>query len=224
MNLTKYTFLYNYVPSLKDIIENKKLTIYQEKSLNIITKHYAQVPLENINKKVLRKKIKLLKSNILISDLKKRSFLLNEKVINSIEFKNAKTIFCYISFRDEIDTYRILDFCLKNGKILLVPKIESKKNMTASMIKNLDNLEKNNFGILEPKDCEVINKNDIDLAIVPALAYSPLGYRIGYGGGYYDVFLKDFKGFSIGMVLKELLIKGLIPEKNDIPVKKLFIQ
>ena len=78
--------------------------------------------------------------------------------------------------------------------------------MIPAVINSLNNLERNKFGILEPRKYKIIDKNDIDLVIVPAFGYNPLGYRIGYGGGYYDVFLKDFKGFSIGMVLKDFLI------------------
>ena len=223
MNLSKYCFLYDFIPSLKEVIENKKLSFKQKRSLKFIFKYYDVNIIKN-NKKILRKKIKLQKSKISIAELKKKSLLLNERIINSEEFKTAKSIFCYISFEDEIDTFKILEFCLKNNKILSVPVIKTDKIMIPAVINSLNNLERNKFGILEPRKYKIIDKNDIDLVIVPAFGYNPLGYRIGYGGGYYDVFLKDFKGFSIGMVLKDFLINDLIPEKYDIPVKKLFIQ
>ena len=199
------------------------MSFKQKRSLKFILKYYDVNIIKN-NKKILRKKIKLQKSKISIAELKKKSLLLNERIINSEEFKTAKSIFCYISFEDEIDTFKILEFCLKNNKILSVPVIKTDKIMIPAVINSLNNLERNKFGILEPRKYKIIDKNDIDLVIVPAFGYNPLGYRIGYGGGYYDVFLKDFKGFSIGMVLKDFLINDLIPEKYDIPVKKLFIQ
>ena len=59
---------------------------------------------------------------------------------------------------------------------------------------------------------------------MPALAYNALGYRLGYGAGYYDKFLKTYKGISVGMILKKFFINDLIPEKFDQPVKKIFIQ
>ena len=223
MNLSKYCFLYDFIPSLKEVIENKKLSFKQKRSLKFIFKYYDVNIIKN-NKKILRKKIKLQKSKISIAELKKKSLLLNERIINSEEFKTAKSIFCYISFEDEIDTFKILEFCLKNNKILSVPVIKTDKIMIPAVINSLNNLERNKFGILEPRKYKIIDKNDIDLVIVPAFGYNPLGYRIGHGGGYYDVFLKDFKGFSIGMVLKDFLINDLIPEKFDMPVKKLFIQ
>ena len=224
MNLSKYIFLYDYIPSLKQVIENKKLTFKQRKSLKIISMHYGKKFLKSSNKKILRKKIKLRKLNISITELKKKSLLLSEMILNSNEYKKAKSIFCYISFEDEIDTFKILENSLNNNKILSVPVIKTNRGMISAIITSLDNLEKNKYGILEPINYQIIDKNDIDLAIVPGLGYNPLGYRIGYGRGYYDIFLKDFKGLSIGMVLKDFLIQGLVPEKFDIPVKKLFIQ
>ena len=93
--------------------------------------------------------------------------------------------------------------------------------MIASKITQLDNFKKNKYGILEPQKIEKINKIDIDLVIAPGLAFNTLGYRIGYGGGYYDNFLKNFEGMSIGMILKEFILTTLIPEEFDQPIKKL---
>lgn len=223
MNFLKYKFLYDFIPSLKDVIESKKLSFSQRRSLKIISKYYKSNSLKDFNKNILRKKIKLQKANISIAKLKKKSLYLNKKVLNSCEFKAARSVFCYISFGDEIDTFKILESCLKNSKILSVPVIKAKRIIEAAIINNLDNLVKNKYGILEPVSYRAMDKKDIDLVIVPAMGYNTLGYRIGYGGGYYDFFLKDFNGFSIGMVLKEFLIPGLIPGYFDIPVKKLFI-
>ena len=165
MNLSKYDFLYDFIPSLKEIIENKKLTLSQKKSLDVISRFYNKEPLESNNKKILRKKLKLLKSNISFAELKKRSLLLNEKVINTKEFKKAKSVFCYISFEDEIDTFNILEDCLKSNKILSVPVIKNNRIMISAIITSLDDLEKNKYGILEPINYKTIDKKDIDLAI-----------------------------------------------------------
>lgn len=223
MDLKKIELLYNYIPSLKDVLEIKDLKYNQKRSLKFIFKYYNSNPLKKNNKKILREKLKAERSKISKLKLNRLSLLLNEKVLNSKEFKNSKSIFCYISFNNEIDTFEILNFCLKNKKILSVPVIKGKKIIPAK-ITSLDNLIKNKFGISEPKKYKVMNKKNIDMVIVPGICYNPLGYRIGYGGGYYDDFLKDYKGLSIGMVLKKFLINKFIPEKIDIPVKKLFIQ
>ncbi len=222
MNLKKFDLLYNYIPSLKNVIENKKLTTNQKRFLNYVIKHYNSNPLKKNNKKILREELKTKRSKLSRLVLKKQSLLLNDIVLNSEEFKNSKSIFCYISFNNEIDTFEILNFCLRNKKILSVPVIKGKKIVPAK-INNLDNLIENKYGILEPKKYRVMGKKNIDLVIVPALGYNPLGYRIGYGGGYYDDFLKYYKGLSIGMVMKKYLLTKFIPEKNDLPVNKIFI-
>ncbi len=223
MNLSKYSFLFNYIPSLKFLLNNQKLNFNQKKALRYIFNHYKKYSKDKNNKVELRKKLKEKISKFSSLNLKKKSLTLNKMIINSIEFQHANTVFCYISFDNEIDTFYILKYCLKHNKVLSVPVIKDNK-MFPAVISNLENFKKNKYGILEPKDYKIINIKKIDLVIVPALGYNPLGYRIGYGGGYYDCFLKNFNGVSFGMVLKSFLIKNIIPEKHDLPVKKIFIQ
>jgi 5-formyltetrahydrofolate cyclo-ligase len=157
-----------------------------------------------------------------IKKIKNYSLRLNKKIIALNEFKNAKSIFCYVSFDSEIDTYYLLQYCLENNKILCVPVIKDNK-MIASRIRSLDNFKKNNFNIPEPSEICEIKKNEIDLIIVPALAYNPLGFRLGYGKGFYDNYLKDYNGYTIGMIFKKFVTTDLIPDKYDIPVNKLII-
>ena len=96
--------------------------------------------------------------------------------------------------------------------------------MIPCILKDFDHLEKNQYGIYEPKDKIAITHEEIDFTVAPALAFNALGYRLGYGGGYYDHFLQDYQGYSVGMILKEFYIEDFIPDKNDIPVHQVFIQ
>ncbi len=175
------------------------------------------------NKIELRKRLKLQRSNSDITELNNKSEKLNKMLVELKEFQDAKVVFCYISFDKEINTFNILNYCLKYNKILCVPVIREDSIMIPCRITSLDGLVKNKFNILEPEIIDVIDKRQIDFTVVPALGFNSSGYRIGYGKGYYDIFLKTYIGFSAGMVLKEFLIEEFIPDKFDIPVNKLVI-
>ena len=84
-------------------------------------------------------------------------------------------------------------------------------------------LVKTSFGLLEPQgDLEVVDVSQIDLIHVPGLAFTTEGYRIGYGGGYYDRYLKHFSGHTLSTVYP-CQIRDFIPEDHDIPVQEVLI-
>lgn len=115
-----------------------------------------------------------------------------KNLINSSFYCKASTIFTFVSFKSEVDTHKLINQAIKDGKIVGVPKIKSKeKGIEVFEIKSLKNLEKGYFGILEPKgNCPIIiPPEDINLALIPGLAFDLKGGRVGYGGGYYDRYL-----------------------------------
>ncbi|QXM05333.1 5-formyltetrahydrofolate cyclo-ligase [Crassaminicella indica] len=108
-------------------------------------------------------------------------------------YKNAKNIMVYISFRNEVNTSLIIEDLLRSNKNVIIP-ISIPKTKELILSKLLDpkkELKEGSYGILEPKE-EYIRKVDkelLDLILVPGVAFDKRGYRIGYGGGYYDRFL-----------------------------------
>lgn len=155
---------------------------------------------------------------------KKPQELVLEKLKNNSEFIKAKCVFCYVSAEKEPDTWLLLEEILKMKKILAVPKcLDKKGNMTAVEIDNLAALKKGCFGIYEPESGREIKKEEIDLCIVPGLAFDKKGFRLGYGGGYYDRFLKNGKFYSIGLCFSETFAKCLPKDEFDIPVDEVVI-
>ncbi|WP_300382429.1 5-formyltetrahydrofolate cyclo-ligase, partial [Clostridium sp.] len=140
------------------------------------------------------KRLEILKVRESISEEEKDLLDKNilEKLYGSDLYKTSKNIFVYISFRDEINTIKLIKRALLDNKRIYVPKIyNNTKTMKAIFLDSLDKLEKNKMGILEPKeDTLVIDKNDIDLIIVPGAVFDKTFNRIGYGGGYYDKYLE----------------------------------
>ncbi|OHD20309.1 MAG: 5-formyltetrahydrofolate cyclo-ligase [Spirochaetes bacterium GWC1_27_15] len=172
-------------------------------------------------RKIFKQKRELIDDKTLLDKSKK----LSDIIIQTEEYKKSQTIFCYVSFDKEVDTNYFLQKCLSDKKNLCVPLVIG-KNMIASKIDSLNSLIKNRFGILEPTVKNEISKDNIDLVIVPGLAFTISGQRIGYGAGFYDKYLSDYKGITFGIVFSDFIINecDFTPQSFDIPVKKvLFI-
>ena len=147
---------------------------------------------------------------------------LTKRFLNHPFYQEAKTIATYLSFPHEFQTQELIEQVLKDGKKVLIPKTYPKGRMEF-VVYNPQQLVKTSFGLLEPQgDLEVVDASQIDLIHVPGLAFTTKGYRIGYGGGYYDRYLKHFPGHTLSTVYP-CQIQDFIPEKHDIPVQEVLI-
>ena len=112
------------------------------------------------------------------------------RVLAEPAYQNAKTVFCYCSTAEEIDTYAILRDALAQGKTVCLPVPCGRGLMHAHAISDLAQLHPGKYDIPEPdKSCPVIPPHELELCIVPCLAADKAGFRMGYGGGYYDRYL-----------------------------------
>ena len=172
------------------------------------------------DKKALRARYRALRCSI-DSDLRDaENKKIYEHLAGSKTFKNAKTIFVYVSIGSEVSTDKIIKKALEDGKQVAVPLCDTQnKTMYAVVIKDTSELLCGSYGIPEPPATnEILDKKCIDLAIVPALAFDRHKMRLGYGGGYYDKFLKSFDGYSIGLAFSSCIAEKLPCEEFDIPV------
>ena len=147
---------------------------------------------------------------------------LTERLLQHPFYQEAKVIASYLSFPHEFQTQELIEQALKDGKKVLIPKTYPKGRMDF-VVYNPQQLVKTSFGLLEPQgDLEVVDASQIDLIHVPGLAFTTEGYRIGYGGGYYDRYLKHFSGNTLSTVYP-CQIRDFIPEDHDIPVQEVLI-
>ena len=147
---------------------------------------------------------------------------LTEQLLQHPFYQEAKVIATYLSFPHEFQTQELIEQALKNGKKVLIPKTYPKGRMDF-VVYNPQQLVKTSFGLLEPQgDLEVVDASQIDLIHVPGLAFTTEGYRIGYGGGYYDRYLKHFSGNTLSTVYP-CQIRDFIPEDHDIPVQEVLV-
>ena len=147
---------------------------------------------------------------------------LTERLLHHPFYQEAKVIASYLSFPHEFQTQELIEQALKDGKKVLIPKTYPKGRMDF-VVYNPQQLVKTSFGLLEPQgDLEVVDASQIDLIHVPGLAFTTEGYRIGYGGGYYDRYLEHFSGHTLSTVYP-YQIQNFISEKHDIPVEEVLI-
>lgn len=155
---------------------------------------------------------------------------LQEVLFQSKLWKKAETIGLYLSFKTEWDTRNIVQEAFKQGKNVAIPKtIPDKRRLDFYQITGYSQVEKvqsGNFTIEEPiiEEAIYLDKNKIDLIIVPGLIFSKDGYRIGFGGGYYDRFLADFNNETVSLVSLKQLRDSIPTNKYDIPVKHIIAE
>lgn len=144
------------------------------------------------------------------------------RLINSEFYRNADVIFAFVSFRSEVDTHRFISYAIEDKKTICVPKIRSKqRGMELFRIESLSDLEPGFFGVLEPKDtCPEANIGDIDLVLMPGMAFDREGGRVGYGGGFYDKFLVEMgrKVHSIALAYDFQVLDEVPMDSRDIPI------
>ena len=147
---------------------------------------------------------------------------LTERFLNHPFYQEAKVIATYLSFPHEFQTQGLIDQALKDGKKVLIPKTYLKGRMEF-VVYDPQQLKKTSFGLLEPQgDLEVVDTSRIDLIHVPGLAFTTEGYRIGYGGGYYDRYLENFAGQTMSTIYP-CQIQNFNSEDHDIPVQEVLI-
>ena len=147
---------------------------------------------------------------------------LTERLLHHPFYQEAKVIATYLSFPHEFQTQGLIEQALKDDKKVLIPKTYSKGRMDF-VVYDPQQLVKTSFGLLEPQgNLEVMDASQIDLIHVPGLVFTTEGYRIGYGGGYYDRYLEHFTGHTLSTVYP-CQIRDFIPEDHDIPVQEVLI-
>ena len=166
-----------------------------------------------IDKKELRRIFKQKRAEI--TDKREKSIKITEKFIKTEIYKNAKTIMLFYPLEDEVNTLFIFEKAISDGKRVVFPVTDTKTNEIIPTCYSCG-FSKGAYGIFEPLGNQTAEKNEIDAVIIPALSADKEGYRLGYGGGYYDRFLADFSGHKVTVLFSELLSDKLPCEKFDI--------
>ena len=159
-------------------------------------------------KKQIRKDILEVRRSMDIDKKDTYDTLIEKSFFESSFYKEAKNIFIYISYDSEINTKRMINRAINEGKNIYVPRTEfDTKLMNAVKINDFSNLVESRYGILEPKKEEpFIDPNELDIIVVPGVAFDKNGGRIGYGAGYYDRYFKRINEKNKARITKLALI------------------
>lgn len=151
---------------------------------------------------------------------------LDERIYNNLIsldlVKNADTFLVYASSPVEVDTRRFIGKILSQGKTIAIPKCIG---MDMKFLKTDDpgTLVRSKFGVDEPSCGDKIRSFDGTVCIVPALRFDKAGYRLGWGGGFYDRFLAGYTGISVGICYEQCC--GDVPtDRFDIPVNTVITE
>ncbi|KGP72969.1 5-formyltetrahydrofolate cyclo-ligase [Pontibacillus yanchengensis] len=142
-------------------------------------------------------------------------------------WRQSNVIGVTISQVHEINTYPLIKKAWEEGKQVAIPKCFPKQNqLVFYQLTSFDELETVFYGLKEPivEKTKKLHKNDIDLMIVPGLLFDYNGYRIGYGGGYYDRYLVDFPNYTVALATNRQLIEEVPYDVYDIPVQHLITE
>lgn len=179
-----------------------------------------------LNKKDIRETIIAQLKEMSSEEFEKQCQLLANQLFSTEEWKKATTIGITIAHAHEINTIPIIEQAWKEGKRVAVPRcIPSEKRMDFRYLEHLNQLEKSHYDLLEPlvDETEAASPEEIDYLIVPGVAFDASGYRIGYGGGYYDRYLQAYKGATVSLLFTNQLLKQIPIEEYDVPVDSLIL-
>lgn len=162
---------------------------------------------------------------------KERYTTLSEQIAFSLyaqkEWAEAKTIGITLSMENEVNTYSIIEKAWEEGKKVVVPKCNKEtRTMSFRQISNFDQLETVYMNLCEPIPAltEEVNADEIDLQIVPGVAYTERGERIGYGGGYYDRYLMHYKGKTLSLAYSFQMVDHIPIEPFDKNIEKIITE
>ena len=175
------------------------------------------------HKALLRQTMRALRDALDPGEREAKSLLIMANLFSLPDIMSASSLMFYVSFRSEVHTEPMIRHALSLGKQVIVPLTDMKnKRLQLSHLKDFDNdLAHGTWGISEPKPDKIrlVDYRDIDVVVTPGLAFSEQGWRIGYGGGFYDWLLRESKkkacalSFEMQMLTEVPFIAG-----QDVPV------
>ena len=171
-----------------------------------------------MDKKALRREIREKKKAMSVEEIEARSARLGELFAQTDAYRNAKTIYGYMPYNQEVRTVPILEQAIRDGKKVAVPKVYG-DTMRFIYLDDLSQVDKSDMGIPEPIADEPVAGDKTALVLMPGLAFDKAGHRIGYGGGFYDKFLMAEPDHpTVALCYEFQMYAHLDTEEFDIPV------
>lgn len=180
-------------------------------------------------KKVLRKKLLKKRDRIVPEEKKKKEAAIRRRFYASADFKKAKCILLYASFRSEVNTIPCIRHALKLKKEVILPRVDREtRRLRLFQIHNINDLKSGYMGIPEPGIIKSREKRltDIDMAVVPGAGFDMNGNRLGYGAGCYDKLLSNSRGHvvTVALAFEEQMVQRVPGEGHDVLTDKIITE
>lgn len=171
----------------------------------------------SVMKNELRKNIKDLRRNMPSEEVLIKSKKASEFLIKSDIFKNSDCIMLYKALGNETDTETIIREAIAKGKKVALPVTDAKNGRITPFMADADtSFEKGGFSVMEPQNTAVVQNGEIDVVVVPGIAFDLQGNRIGFGKGCYDMFLEKCSAVKIGLCYDFQVVDEIPTEAFDI--------
>ncbi len=186
--------------------------------------------IEALTKAEQRKYFLAKRNSISNEDIELKSKVIAEHFFGSKLYESVNTVMAYVSIKSEVRTEKLIKKLIEDKGRVIIPKCEvASKTLKTYSVSDFSHLTEGAYNILEPNKEKIINgeikeikKTEIDAVITPAAAFDSLGFRLGYGAGYYDRFFEDYTGIKVGFEFSDCICGRISAENDDVPVDVIF--
>ena len=176
-----------------------------------------------MSKTELRKSMFNILKNMNAEEKLEKSKTISQNAYTFIQEREYQSVGIVLPMAIEYDTWGLIDLLLEKGIEVYSPVCDyTDKSMNFHRLNSRDEVRKDNKNIPIPDPEQVVN-NNIDLLVVPGLIFGPTGYRIGYGGGFYDRFLTTFNNDTVSLIFSDQIGDTII-DSHDLPVDYLITE
>jgi 5-formyltetrahydrofolate cyclo-ligase len=170
-------------------------------------------------KKALRALVKARREALTLPERTEKSAAITERLLALSEVEAARTVMLFWSFGSEVATAPMVERLSAVGKELVLPRIEG-GDIVAAAYRPGDPVHEAWFGAKEPLGTEVVAPSEIDVVVTPGLVFDRSGHRVGYGGGFYDRFLRRVRpdAFKVAVAFGLQVVDEVPHRGGDVPV------
>jgi 5-formyltetrahydrofolate cyclo-ligase len=179
---------------------------------------------EIITKNSIRQQMQHIASNITPQKLEAANKLISSSCYSVLRQQNVSSIFIYLSIQSEVNTHELVESLLKAKIDIYVPKLIENNKMVAARLCLSETLVKNNYKFLEPRTFQE-TASKVDIVVVPGVAFSEAGVRLGRGLGYYDRWLSENSySRAIGLAYDHQILASVPASKHDINITEIITE
>jgi 5-formyltetrahydrofolate cyclo-ligase len=169
-----------------------------------------------MSKQQLRAQFREMDRNRPADEVQSASRAIYEKLVAMEIFQKAQCVAAFLSLPGEVQTDDIIHACWEQGSTVCVPYyILEKKFYGMSLLDPAGPIKTHRYNVREPENPKPIDMSQIDLILIPAMAFDVHGVRLGHGGGHYDRLLLNIKGYRLGLAFQEQIVDSLPGEPHD---------